>query len=163
MYFLIVDNEKKCLYNAWNIQPIAENSAQAKGIVWLVGNCTKGIELPLTLNVIYDKCMGVTQLLFFLSATGIGNIPHRRFLLIERATAVCSLSSQFDDRATRTEEKRTVSFCMKCYCRLCRPLCFAPFRRVRMQQVRIFTVGNVKLLFVAVCQMVSLSRTFTNI
>lgn len=62
----------------------------------------------------------------FLSTAAIGNIPHRHFLLIERVTAVCSLSSQFDDRATRKRREKTVSFCMKCYCMLYRPFVLLP-------------------------------------
>lgn len=106
---------------------------------------------------------GSDPMTIFLSTAAIGNIPHRHFLLIERVTAVCSLSSQFDDRATRKRREKTVSFCMKCYCMLYRPLCFAPFRRVRIQQESKLNGGNVKLLFVAVRQMMSLSRTSTNI
>lgn len=43
---------------------------------------------------------------------------------------------------------------MKCYCTQYRPLCFAPFRRVRIQQVSKPDVANVKLLFVAARQMI---------
>lgn len=152
-----------CGKDAENIQPGPENSASARGSVWLVGNCTERNWINTDSKCNIWQMHGSHQVTFFSHHCNRKHTTHRHFLLIERLAAVCSQSSQFDDRPTREGEKRTVSFSMECSCMLHCPLCFAPFSRVRMQQVSMCNSGNVKFLFIAARQVMGLSRTCTNI
>lgn len=64
-----------CGKDAENIQPGPENSASARGSVWLVGNCTERNWVNTDSKCNIWQMHGSDQVFF--STTVIGNIPHR--------------------------------------------------------------------------------------